>query len=97
MADYVAVRVKDHPAKVTVYNLHTATCRYATAGDPEPTTIDAYKIGRPMRRADVPPSTGWEFGRNAAGGDPDAPAWLTGSALRFTCGHCLRGKTLADF
>ena len=31
MTDYVAVRVKDHPAKVTVYNLHTATCQIGRA------------------------------------------------------------------
>ena len=90
MGEYVAVRVKDHPARVTVYNLHRSTCRYATSGFPAPTTLAEYAVGTRMTRSSVPAETGWEYGRNAATGNPHAPAWATEDSLRLTCGHCLR-------
>ena len=89
--NYIAVRVRNHPARVTVYNLHRHDCRYASSGDPAPTTLAEYGQGERLTRATIPASTGWKYGENAAGGDPQAPAWLTTTELRLTCGHCLRG------
>jgi hypothetical protein len=87
---HIAVRVRRHPARVTVYNLHLSTCRFASSGDPEPTTLAQYALGKRLTRAEVPASTGWVFGEAAAGGNPRAPVWFDGDALRFTCGHCLK-------
>jgi hypothetical protein len=57
---------------------------------PSATTIADYAIGTRVTRATVPAETGWVFGRNAAAGNPDAPAWLTADELRLICGHCLK-------
>jgi hypothetical protein len=88
--EYVAVRVKNHPARVTVYNLHLPECRWAKSGDPIPSTLEDYAVGDRITRSAVPAHTGWVFGRGSAGGDPDAPVWITDDSLSFTCGHCLR-------
>ena len=89
--EYLAVTVRNHPAKVTVVMLHRAECRRVGGGPSVPVTLAEYASGESFTRRSVPRSTGWEYGRNAAAGDPEAPAWLTGSELRLTCGHCMRG------
>ena len=92
-ADYIAVKIRNHPARVDVYNLHKPECHWAKSGDPEPTTLSAYAIGRLAGRADVPSATGWVFGKGSATGAADAPVWISEDALRFTCQTCLRGRS----
>jgi hypothetical protein len=92
MEEYVQVEVKNHPARVSVFNLHRSSCRYASSGTPTPTTLADYAVGTRMTRSSVPAKTGWEFGRNAARGNPHAPAWVSADALRLTCGHCFRNQ-----
>ena len=96
------MRITNHPARVTVYNLHRPSCHWARSGSPERTTLADYAVGTLVTRADVPESTGWVYGRGSSGGDPHAPAWVeyaatgatvaaTARALRLTCGHCMKG------
>jgi hypothetical protein len=95
-ASYVSVRVKNHPARVDVYNLHLPECTYARSGDNAATSSDDYAVGRLTTRSQVPPSTGWVFGKGSAGGPADAPVWIGDDALRFTCQSCLRGRSAAS-
>ena len=67
-SQYVAVKVKNHPARMTVYNLHRPDCSWAKSGDPAVTTLSDYMIGEEITRSTVPPETGWEFGKGSAGG-----------------------------
>jgi hypothetical protein len=93
---YVAVGVRNHPARVAVYNLHLPECHWANSGDPQPTTLADFAIGTLTGRANVPPSTGWVYGKGSAKGAPDAPVWISDNALRFTCQSCLKGRSAAS-
>src|SRR4051812_28764640 len=83
-ARYVSVKVKNHPARVDVYNLHLPECTYARSGDNIATSLDDYAVGTLTTRSQVPPSTGWRFGHGSSGGPADAPVWISKDALRFT-------------
>ena len=70
---YVSVKVRNHPARVAVYNLHRTDCTYADSGDNERITLADYAVGKQITRSEVPASTGWVYRKGSAGGPPDAP------------------------